>query len=273
MRIEWYVCGLLAVVVGCNGEKEGDLPDPSAPGGGDARQDAAVSDDEPAPKGPMKPWDPSLGTTTVNGVVRFAGEPPKRRKLDMSSDAACCRITGNPGLDEIVVVSPDGTLKNVFVWVKRGLEGWEFPLPTEPAVLDQKGCMFHPHVLGVRVGQPVKIRNSDPVFHNVHAFPTSNSVFNFSQAQQGMEETRTFKRVETMIPVKCDIHGWMSNYINVVPNPYFAVTADDGVFEFTNLPPGEFTIEAVHEYLGKQSTKMTVMDGQSAEIEFSFQER
>lgn len=273
MRIEWCVCALLAVVVGCEGEKEGGLPGPGASGGGDGGEAAAVSNDEPAPRGPVKSWDPSLGTTTVRGVVRFVGEAPKRRKLDMSSDSVCCRITGDPVLDEIVVVSPDGTLKNVFVWVKRGLEEWEFPLPTEPAVLDQKGCVFHPHVLGVRVGQPVRIRNSDPVFHNVHAFPTSNSVFNFSQAQQGMEEIRTFKRSETMIPVKCDIHGWMSNYINVVPNPHFAVTRNDGAFEFTNLPPGEFTIEAVHEYLGKQSTKTTVADGQSAEIEFSFQER
>jgi plastocyanin len=267
-----FVCVFLTLgLLGCDGKNDGVGPDASTTvvdGGTDGE-----TVQESSSQKPRKPWEPTIGTATVKGVVRFDGEPPKRRKLDMGSDPGCCRLHNDSILDEILLISADGTLKNVYVWVKRGLDDWEFPVPTETVLLDQVGCTFQPHVLAVRAGQQVEIRNSDPVFHNVHAVPTRNTGFNFSQAQQGMSDTRVFKLPETSIQIKCDIHGWMSNYVHVSPHPYFAVTETDGVFEFPNLPPGEFVIEAVHEYLGKKTAKITVADGEAQEIEFSFEER
>ncbi|NOX56819.1 MAG: hypothetical protein GXP27_20730 [Planctomycetes bacterium] len=147
---------------------------------------------------------------------------------------------------------------------------WEFPPPAEPAIIDQKGCKFEPHVLCLRVGQELRIRNSDPLIHNVHALPKRNTSFNFTQAQQGMESVRTFERPEAMIPIRCDIHPWMACYVTAVPHPFFAVTSEDGWFELSGLPPGEYIVEAIHERLGRQRHTVSVADGQRLQLSFVF---
>ena len=275
-RREMLCTSSLVVLAGCGGEKNGTTQseaDGSPVEGGTAGAGTETARIGTASRRPQKPWDPSVGTATIKGVVRFKGKPPERKVLDMSSDSVCCRLNRKPILAEAVLVNADGMLKNVLVWVRRGLEEWEFPPPGDPVLLDQVGCMFRPHVLGVRVDQGVTIRNSDPVFNNPHVFPKRNTGFNFTQAQQGMEETRSFPLPETMILVKCDIHPWESAYIHVIPHPYFVVTADDGFFELPNLPPGDFVLQAEHESLGKKTAKVTVAKGESATIEFSFEER
>ena len=211
---------------------------------------------------------------TVSGVAKFEGKPPKMRKIKPSSDPACEKMHGGEDMRaETVVVNEDGTLRNVFVWVSKGLEGKEFPAPKEAAVLDQQKCRFEPHVLGVQVGQTIDIKNSDPTTHNVHALPKLNKSFNFSQSKQNSVQKVSFKRKEIAVYVKCDIHPWMGAYVAVVDNPFHAVTGDGGKFDLKDLPAGTYTISAWHEKYGTQTKEVKVGDGATEKIEFTFKKK
>jgi plastocyanin len=166
------------------------------------------------------------------------------------------------------VVNGDG-LANVFVYVKTGLESLTFPVPTDSPVLDQNGCVYNPHVMGVQVGQNITIRNSDGILHNIKAAPSANRPFNVSQPVN-MDTQRSFPTAEVMIPVQCDVHGWMNMYLGVVPHPYFAVSGSDGSVSLEGLPPGEYVVEAWHERFGTQTQTITIATGQTAELSFSF---
>jgi plastocyanin len=169
------------------------------------------------------------------------------------------------------VVGSDGkTLGNVFVYVKDGLGNYVFDTPTEPAKIDQKECRYHPHVFGMRVGQPLEIQNSDPTLHNIHALPKNNTEFNTGQPIKDMKTTHTFTAKEIMVPFKCDVHGWMNAYVGVMDHPYYAVTGEDGKFELKSLPPGTYTIEAWHEKLGPMSESVTLAAKDSKEVNFTF---
>ncbi len=220
---------------------------------------------------PPKPWDPAAGTAEIKGVVTLNGEAPKQKKVDMGSDPACQGMHAEPQLSETVVVGAGGALKNVVVTVTRGLERWTFTPPTTPAVLDQKGCVYLPHVLLVQVGQPIRVRNSDAMAHNVHGMPKQNTEFNFGQAKQGDENDVPLTTPEMAVKVKCDIHGWMNAYIAVVSHPFAAVTGEDGSFSLKGLPPGEYTVETWHEKLGKQTQTVTVGDKETKEIPFAYE--
>jgi plastocyanin len=188
----------------------------------------------------------------------------------MDSDENCVK-TGGPTTDEtIAVVGDGGALKNVFVYVKDGLGTLRFPIPSTPVVLDQKGCQYVPHVLGIQVGQNLEILNSDPTLHNVHALPKGNQEFNMGQPLPGIKFTRQFSTREVMVPFKCDVHPWMNAWVGVLDHPYFAVTAADGSFSLEGLPPGTYTIEAWHETLGTQTQSVTIGEKESKDIAFSF---
>jgi plastocyanin len=160
----------------------------------------------------------------------------------------------------------------VFVYVKEGLEGRTFPVPAEPVVLDQAGCRYSPHVFGIMVGQTLEIVNSDPTLHNIHATPTAgNAEFNTGQPIQGMKTEHVFTSVEVMVPFKCDVHGWMNASVGVLNHPYYSVTAADGSFALNTLPPGTYTVEAVHERLGAQTQTVTIGETETADITFTFQ--
>ena len=148
----------------------------------------------------------------------------------------------NPQSDA-VLIGADGALKNVFVYIKDGLDPALLVRRRRPqaVVLDQKGCIYSPRVVGVRVGQPLEIVNSDPTLHNVHALPMANQEFNQGQPFQGIRMTKTFTAPEVMVRFKCDVHGWMAAYVGVVAHPFFAVTDADGTFEMKGLPPGTYT--------------------------------
>ena len=147
---------------------------------------------------------------------------------------------------------------------------YDYDPPTDKPQIDQKMCRYHPHVQGMRVGQPLEILNSDPTLHNIHALPKNNSEFNNGQPIQGMKMTHTFDKPEVMVPFKCDVHGWMNAYVGVLPHPYFAVTKDDGKFELANLPPGTYTIEAWHEKLGTQTQQVTLGEKETKDVSFTF---
>ncbi len=192
---------------------------------------------------------------SVSGTVKFEGAKPKATKIDMSQDPACAK----KGENTVETYAGDGAdLANVFVYVKEGADKWAAPAPTTAAEINQEGCRYHPHVLGVMVNQPVKIVNSDDTTHNIHPTPANNREWNESQPPKGAPIEKTFAREEIMLPVKCNQHPWMKMYINVVKTPWFAVTGPDGKYEIKDLPPGDYTLAFVHEKAGEVDQKVTI---------------
>jgi hypothetical protein len=207
---------------------------------------------------------------TISGRVTVEGAVPPNTPITMSSDPACVSASKEPVLTETYVVK-DGALEDVFVYIKDGLGNkYLFDTPTATVKLDQKGCHYVPHVLGLRVSQPLEITNDDNTMHNVHGQGTANREFNFSQPVPGLKSTVTFTTPEVLVPIKCNVHSWMHAYAGVVSHPYFAVTADGGRFELRTVPPGTYTVEAVHEKLGRQTQTVTVGEKEQKELTFSF---
>ena len=223
----------------------------------------------PAPKAAAKAVD-SATAGKVTGSVKLEGEAPKPDAIQMAADPNCARLHSTPVMTQFYVTGEGGSLANVFVYVKSGLEGMSFTAPSEPVVLDQQGCTYHPHVIGMQVGQPLEIMNSDDTLHNIHAMPKKNKEFNIGQPVKGLKTNKTFDVPEVMIPFKCDVHKWMNSYAGVLDHPYFAVTSEDGAFEIPNLPPGDYVVEAWHERMGTKEMSVTVPASGSAEANFSF---
>lgn len=224
-----------------------------------------------APAGPppdAKRVDASK-TGSVTGRVRFEGEPPANAAIKMAADPVCINANKDGATLETYAVR-NGGLDNVFVYVKDGLGSYYFDTPTEPAKLDQNGCRYTPHVLGVRVGQPIEITNSDNTLHNVHSLPDTQKGFNFGQSFAGQKNIKQFDRPEVMVAFKCDVHSWMSAYVGVLPHPYFGVTSNGGEFALKDLPAGTYTIEAWHEKLGTQTERVTIGEKETKEISFTF---
>lgn len=207
---------------------------------------------------------------SVSGRVAFTGAAPKRVALDMSAVPACERQHKQPALAETVIVNGNGTLRNTFVWIKEGLPEARWPMPAEAARLDQQGCIYTPHVLGIMTGQTLEIDNSDPLNHNVHAEAAVNGGWNESQPPRAEKKLKQFAKQEVMVPVTCGVHPWMKAWIGVVSHPFFAVTGDDGRFVIGGLPPGEYTLEAVHETYGRKQLHISVGSRERKEVEFSY---
>ena len=206
---------------------------------------------------------------SVSGLVNFDGQPPKPRKIDMSQDPACAKAGGNAMTE--TVAAEGGKLANVYVYVKEGLGNYQYETAKEPVELDQEGCRYRPHVIAVMTGQPIRILNSDPTTHNIHPTPKTNREWNESQPPKGEPLTKEFAREEVMLPVKCNQHPWMKMFVNVSKHPFFAVTGADGKFEIKGLPPGEYTLAAVHETLGEKTMKVKVDANQDvADQAFTF---
>lgn len=210
-------------------------------------------------------------TASISGKVDFEGPAPKRKKIKTDADPKCAEMhADNPLLSEEVVVNANGTLRNVFVYIKSGLAGKTYEPPKTPVELDQAGCHYVPHVFGMMAKQPLKIVNSDDTLHNIHALPTKSKEFNVGQPNKGMETVRTFAEPEIMVHLKCDVHPWMSAYVGVMSNPFYSVTGDDGTFSIRGLPAGDYEVVAWHEKYGTQTQKLKVGDGEAKTIDFKF---
>lgn len=207
---------------------------------------------------------------TISGKVLFEGTAPETTKMDMAADPTCAALHTGGLESEEVIVNPSGTLKNVFVYMKEGLEGQTFESPKQPVVLDQQGCHYVPHVFGVQAGQPIEIVNSDAILHNVHALATANKEFNLGMPIQGMKLKKTFDKQEIMARFKCDVHPWMSAYAGVLDHPFFSVTNEEGVFEIKNLPSGDYVVEAWHEKYGSQSQPVSVGQDDLSDLSFQY---
>ncbi len=238
----------------------------SACGGGESGE-SADSGSSDAPAAAAADSTP-MGTASVSGTISFEGTAPAMPNVRLNRE---CSEVSDGHTAQNVVVNDNGTLKNVFVQVTAGLpDGYSYAPPSDPVVFDQAGCKYTPHVFGVQVGQEVKILNSDPFLHNLNALAEQNRPFNFGMPKQGDERLRSFRVTETMMKIKCDVHPWMGAYANVTDHPYFSVSGDDGSFSIGDLPAGTYTISAWHEEYGESVQTVTVGDGESAAISFSF---
>ncbi|HYL11538.1 MAG TPA: carboxypeptidase regulatory-like domain-containing protein [Terriglobales bacterium] len=228
----------------------------------EAEQTSNAPEQKAAPA--ATPIDPNT-VATINGTVKFDGTAPKPAKIDMSQDPACKGTNES----ETMVVS-GGDLANVFVYVKDGLGNRTFDVPKEAVTIDQQGCRYRPHVLGVMTGQNVEIKNDDPTTHNIHPTPKDNREWNESQPPKAAPIEKSFAREEIMLPVKCNQHPWMKMYINVVKSPFYAVTDKSGKYEIKGLPPGDYTLAFVHEKLGEQTQKVTVAPKETKTLDQTF---
>lgn len=211
--------------------------------------------------------DPAT-TATVSGTVKLEGTPPRPQKIDMSQDPAC---GSQLNLDSSVVAS-NGDLANVVVYVKDLVNDSAGAIPNEPVVITQKGCRYEPHVTAARVGQTVRFENADQTTHNVHMMPVKLYQWNESQMPSAAPIEKKFEQPEVMIPIKCNQHPWMRMYLSVMANPFFAITGPDGRFEIRGLPPGTYTLAAVHERFGEQDVKITVGPKESRSADFAFKD-
>jgi len=207
---------------------------------------------------------------SISGKVLYAGKKPTPKPIDMSEDPACVAAHHGKAFDESLLVGPDHSLANAFVYIKSGLEGKAFEVPSTPVVIDQRGCWFRPHLLGAQTNQVIQIVNSDPVTHNIHPMAELNREWNPSQGPGDPALSRKFTKAEVMIPVKCNIHGWMHSYLGVLDHPYFAVTKEDGTFQIPDLPPGTYTVAVWQEKLGTQEQQLTIGPGKHEVAEFTF---
>ena len=207
-------------------------------------------------------------TATIAGKVSYEGAAPAAEKIKMAADPVCQQQHAEPVTAQDLVVH-SGALQNVAVYVKEGVQGPAAP-SKEPVVLDQQGCLYHPHVFAIQVGQPLEIRNSDPTLHNINAQPKANKRFNVAQPTKGMKTVKTFEKAELPVPFKCNVHPWMTAYGIVLDHPYFGVSDESGAFKLRNLPAGTYTLEAWHERLGTRTQKVTVADGETKQVQFTF---
>lgn len=231
---------------------------------------ACSSQKEAAPAGPpanARRVDPATAGR-VSGRVTIEGAVPQNPPLKMAADPYCEAQNPTGATFEHYVVD-NGGLENVFVFVTDKLD-YYFEVPTEQVTLDQKGCHYAPHVVGVRTGQTLVVRNSDDTMHNVHAMAAVNKEWTKSQTLKNIADERVFTAREVMVQFKCDVHNWMHAYVGVMEHPYFAVTRDGGKFELANLPAGTYTVEAWHEKLGTQTQQVTIGEKETKEISFSF---
>ncbi len=243
---------IVLVAAGCGGGNDTGLP-PAPVGGG--------AGDGPA-------YDPSTATAGVSGSITLEGAPPEMVLIQMAADPFCQEGFSGARSKE-VVVTEDGKLENVIVYVRSGHEGAGYAVPTEAAVIDQRGCTYIPHAFTMMSGQTLTVRNSDATLHNIHAWAEVNTPFNIGQPVQNMETMQVFAQPEMPLPMRCDVHRWMEAFIGVFDHPFHTTSGDTGDFALA-LPPGTYEVVAWHERYGEQVSSITLADGEAAELDFTF---
>lgn len=212
-------------------------------------------------------------SATIEGTIVFEGRPPPMPLMTMGTDPACEQKHPKPVRSESIVLGEGQALANVLVQIRSGLADKEYTVPSEPIIITQAGCIYAPHVFGVRPGQPIKFLNPDGMMHNVNAKPEVNRGFNISMPAFRDSATRTFSKAEPVFPINCDAHKWMGMWCAVIDHPYFDVTDKDGKFSIKNLEAGTYEIEVWHERLGTQTTTLNVSTEEIKKLEFTFSRR
>lgn len=199
---------------------------------------------------------------SISGTVKFKGNAPAPKKLDVGRDREVCGKT--PKIDRSLIVN-NGNLVNAVVTITDIKQGKRSD--TKKVVLDQKGCEYNPHVLAFQAGTPVEVLNPDGILHNVHSYSKINTPFNIAQPKFKKTMEVKIDKPEA-VEVKCDVHGWMHGWLVATPTPYVAVTDNSGNFKLTDVPPGTYTLEVWHEQLGKTTQKVTVKGKEDAKVGF-----
>lgn len=250
---------MLSLMLACGGD---DDDDDVAEEGGATTETAGT------------PYKSSGNEGSITGAISFTGEAPAPKPISMDADAACAQSNPNPQTEDVVV--KDGKLANVLVYIKDGkttegksIGGFTFEVPATEVTLDQKGCRYIPHVLGMMAGQKLKVTNSDPTAHNVHPSPKSNKEWNQSQPANAAPIVQTFTRAEVVVPVKCNQHPWMKANIGVMKHPLFAVSGENGAFEIKGVPPGTYTVATWHERYGEKTQSVTIGAKETKTQDFS----
>ena len=214
--------------------------------------------------------DPGTAAT-LHGTIRYKGPKPVAKLVAMDEESACQKMhAGKPVYTPEIELGRNNGVGNVFVYIKTGLEGKQFEPPTEQVILDQRGCMFVPRVVGVQAHQPLAVRNSDQVQHNVHPSPKNNREWNEGMSPGAPDIVHKFARQEMMIRVKCNVHPWMRSWLAVMEHPYFTVTHPDGSFELRNIPPGDYTVAVWQEKLGELVQKVSFAPSASQSLELTY---
>ncbi len=254
----------LLVVVGlmsCGGGKKDKDEDEDA-GGGDAGAAATAA----------LPVDMANGAT-INGTVKLDGAAPANKQIAMDADPVCKAAHSGPVMEDHWIVGDGGVVANAFVYVKDGLGGKSYAGPATPVTLDQHGCQYEPHIFGIVIGQKLVVKNSDNTLHNIHAHGEKNPQFNEGQPGGTPNKEESLDKVEVMVPIKCDVHGWMNCYAGVLNHPFFAVTGKDGKFEIKGVPAGDLTVSCWHETLDGKGTsvdqKVTVAAKDTKTVDFT----
>ena len=201
----------------------------------------------------------AVAASSITGTATFDGKAPALRPLTMDAEPVCAKMHSGPVPNEMLVLGSGNSMGNIMVWVSKGLPaGKTWPAPKTPVVLDQRGCLYVPHVMGIMVGQAYRILNSDGILHNIHTLPTINRAFNRAMPATVKEATTAFDKAEAIFHTKCDVHPWMSAYVGVFSHPFFSVTGADGKYTISGLDAGTYEITAWHEKLGMQTASVTV---------------
>ena len=237
--------------------------------GGERKQEPRAQE---APAAPVSYFHVDPGAAaTLQGRVTYKGPKPAARIISMDEEPGCQQMhAGKPVYDTDIVLGKDGGVANVFVYIKTGLEGKTFEPPKEQVVLDQQGCIFVPRVVGLQAGQPLAVRNSDMLHHNVHPGPKNNREWNEGMAAGAADIIHRFARQEMMIRVKCDVHPWMRSWLAVMEHPYFTVTGADGSFKLKDIPPGDYSVGAWQEKLGELNQPVSFAPSSSQSLDFTY---
>ncbi len=207
---------------------------------------------------------------TITGTIKLDGPAPAAHKINMSAESYCVTQHPTPVSDEEVVTGPGGVLQNAVVYISDDMSKWAFTVSSDPVKIDQKGCLYHPHIVAMEAGQTLEVTNSDNTTHNIHPIPSVNREWNESQPPGSAPIMKVFARPEDAIPVKCNVHPWMKSYIFAMKNPYFSVTGPDGKFTIGNVPPGTYTVTVWQEKFGTKTQSVTVGPKESKSVDFSF---
>ena len=203
----------------------------------------------------------SIDAGTLKGHVKYDGKAPKKKKLRMDADPVCGSSHSSPVLSENFKMASDGSMAEALVYLKN--VKYNGGVPSEPAVLDQKGCIYMPHVFGMVAGQELRIKNSDATLHNIHSMPKVNKEFNFAMPKVVKEKKATFSKSEPdPFYIKCDVHPWMKTWVLVSDHPYFAVTDAKGNFSIEGIPAGTYEVVCWQEKFGKRTLTAEVTIGE-----------
>ncbi len=215
---------------------------------------------------PTKEEAASSEKIDLKGVITFTGTPPKGKKLSLPGG---CKPSGETLSNEVIVTN--GKLQNVLVRITKGFEGKTFAeIPSEPLILNQENCIYHPRVAAARVGQEVIFVNSDPIFHNVKSVTKLNENFNLAMPKKDMRISKRFDKAEFIMQAKCSVHPWMIATLAIIEHPFFSVSDVKGEFTIKSLPPGHYTLEVWHEVFGVQTKEIDVDGKTKLDLAFNY---